>query len=133
MVGASSSILLLFSFFFPQLCVVTVASLFELSLSIFLTLLSHFKAPLKNEIQVLFKDIFLKVLQVPTSTHQQKIMVLQGLAKICSNPQTLVDFYLNYDCGVVSDDVFESMVNEISKVTKNKIRAEGQEAQARIS
>jgi len=105
-------------------------SLFELSLSIFLTLVSHFKAPLKNEIQVLFKDIFLKVLQVPTSTYQQKLMVLQGLAKICSNPQTLVDFYLNYDCGVVSDDVFESMVNEVVKVTKNRVRPEGQEAQA---
>jgi len=26
-----------------------------------------------------------------------------------------VDFYLNYDCGVVSDDVFESMMNEITK------------------
>jgi len=59
-------------------------------------------------------------------------MVLQGLAKICSNPQTLVDFYLNYDCGVVSDDVFESMVNEISNVTKNKVRVEGQEVQASL-
>jgi len=71
---------------------------------------------------VLFKDIFLKVLQVSSpSAYPQKLMVLQALAKICSNPQTLVDFYLNYDCGVVSDDIFESMVNEISRVTKSKV------------
>jgi len=31
-----------------------------------------------------------------------------------------VEFYLNYDCGVNSDDLFETMVNEIAKVTKTR-------------
>jgi len=41
-----------------------------------------------------------------------------------------VDLFLNYDCDVNGDDVFESMVNVISRVT-NTIRAsEGSDATA---
>ena len=43
---------------------------------------------------------------------------LQALTKVCSNPQTLVDLFLNYDCDVNGDDLFESMVNVISHVTR---------------
>ena len=45
-------------------------------------------------------------------------MYLQALTKVCSNPQTLVDLFLNYDCDVNGDDLFESMVNVISHVTR---------------
>lgn len=41
-------------------------------------------------------------------------MVLQGLAKVCSNAQALIDIYINYDCDVNADDLYETMVNEVA-------------------
>lgn len=50
---------------------------FELSLAIFLCLLSCFKLHLKAQIEVFFKDIFMLILESPTSSFQHKWMILQ--------------------------------------------------------
>ena len=82
-------LLLVVSHFFFRLPKPT-ASLFDLSLSIFLMLLSHFKAPLKSEIQVLFRDIFLQILGAPSSSYHQKSMVMQ----VCQIFFLLIFFFL---------------------------------------
>ena len=80
--------------------------------------------------QLLFKDIFLKLIEAPTATLTQKAMIMQALGKVCSNPQTLVDLFLNYDCDVNGDDLFESMVNVVSHVTRTIRAPEGSDASA---
>jgi hypothetical protein len=49
---------------------------------------------------------------------------------VCANPQTLVDLFLNYDCDVNGDDLFESMVNVVSHVTKTIRAPDGSDAAA---
>ena len=60
---------------------------FELSLAIFLTLLSNFKQHLKMQIEVFFKEIFLFILETPSSSFEHKWMVIQALTRICAGKQ----------------------------------------------
>eukprot|EP00727_Mastigamoeba_balamuthi_P014858 m51a1_g9999 putative brefeldin a-inhibited guanine nucleotide-exchange protein 2 (2110) ;mRNA; r:66982-74852 len=101
-----------------QTAVSPVPRVLRFSLSIFIELLRHFKEPLKNEIGVFFSNIFLRLLESPNSTMQQKWMVLQLLHVVCKDPAQLADFYLNYDCDLQSTDIFERMVNDLSKIAQ---------------
>ena len=49
-----------------------VPGVFQISLSIFLILISSFKSHLKMQIEVFFKDIFLSILESPSSSFQHK-------------------------------------------------------------
>lgn len=79
----------------------SVPEVFELSLSIFLTLLSNFKTHLKMQIEVFFKEIFLYILETSTSSFDHKWMVIQTLTRICADAQSVVDIYVNYDCDLM--------------------------------
>ncbi|KAF9982940.1 Brefeldin A-inhibited guanine nucleotide-exchange protein 1 [Mortierella antarctica] len=95
-------------------------TLFEFSLSLFLTVLRYYRAQLKAEIEVLFNEFYLKFLDMSNATLRQKEMVLQGLHKICSNPQSLVDIYLNFDCDFSMASIFEHIVNSLSRIAQGR-------------
>eukprot|EP00727_Mastigamoeba_balamuthi_P013901 m51a1_g9133 putative brefeldin a-inhibited guanine nucleotide-exchange protein 1 (2465) ;mRNA; f:38911-50334 len=95
-----------------------VPRVLKFSLSIFIELLQHWKEPLKREIGVFFSNIFLRLIESPTSTSQQKWMVLQLFSVVCKDSGQLADFYLNYDCDLESSNIFERMVNDLSKVAQ---------------
>ena len=44
--------------------------------------------------------------------------VMQALARVCADPQIIVDIYLNYDCDMVLDNIFERLVNDISRIAQ---------------
>ena len=106
-----------------------VPAVFQLSLDLFLLLIKDFKQFLKMQIEVFFKDILLSMLELasrradaclvfqftPCSSFQHKWMVMVALTKVCSDPQTVVDIYLNYDCDEYLNNIFERMVTLISK------------------
>ncbi|ORX95819.1 Sec7-domain-containing protein [Basidiobolus meristosporus CBS 931.73] len=96
----------------------TVGGIFEVSLEIFLKLLQGLRMLLKKEIEVFFKEIFLPILEMRSATFHQKTALLNILQKICNDPQTLVEIYLNYDCDKEAlDNIYERLVNVISKIT----------------
>ncbi|KND04045.1 hypothetical protein, variant [Spizellomyces punctatus DAOM BR117] len=100
--------------------ITTNPTLFELSLSIFLMVTRFYRSKLKTEIEVLLNTIYLHILEMGNSTYNQKRMVLQGLLKICENPQTLADMYLNYDCDIAMVSIFERIVNVCSRVAQGR-------------
>lgn len=115
----------------------SVPEVFELSLAIFLTLLSNFKQHLKMQIevcslifidnklilihvhcsldfsavfwwhyqpffailnpifQVFFKEIFLYILETPSSSFEHKWMVIQALTRICAGLLTIFHIFKN--------------------------------------
>eukprot|EP01135_Chromosphaera_perkinsii_P000995 Nk52_evm9s156 gene=Nk52_evmTU9s156 len=97
-----------------------IVSVFELSLAIFLTLLRGFKVYLKSQIEVFCKEIFLNILETSTSSFEHKWMVMQALVQICADPQTIVDFYLNYDCDLDTDNIIERLINDMSKIAQGR-------------
>lgn len=43
-----------------------------------------------------------------TTTYQQKFSLLNVVLRMCEDPQTLVDIYLNYDCDRQAlDNIYE--------------------------
>uniref|UniRef100_A0A4W4GEA1 SEC7 domain-containing protein n=1 Tax=Electrophorus electricus TaxID=8005 RepID=A0A4W4GEA1_ELEEL len=98
----------------------SVPEVFDLSLSIFLTLLSNFKTHLKMQIEVFFKEIFLYILETSTSSYHHKWMVIQTLTRICADAQSVVDIYVNYDCDLNAANIFERLVNDLSKIAQGR-------------
>ncbi|KAF2298194.1 hypothetical protein GH714_018494 [Hevea brasiliensis] len=92
---------------------------FQLSCSIFISLVSRFRSGLKAEIGVFFPMIVLRVLEnVAQPNFQQKMIVLRFLDKLCVDSQILVDIFINYDCDVNSSNIFERMVNGLLKTAQ---------------
>ncbi|KAJ3187144.1 Brefeldin A-inhibited guanine nucleotide-exchange protein 1 [Gaertneriomyces sp. JEL0708] len=100
--------------------VTTNPVLFELSLSIFLMVMRYYRSRLKPEMEVLLNTIYLHIVEMGNSTYSQKRMVLQGLLKICENPQTLADLYVNYDCDIAMVSLFERIVTVCSRVSQGR-------------
>ncbi|KAI3629325.1 hypothetical protein MIR68_012632 [Amoeboaphelidium protococcarum] len=92
-------------------------SIFDLSLSIFLILVKLFRGPLKPELEILFNEIYLYLLEHPSTTYRLKHSILDALHKLCSNPKILADIWLNYDCEVGLVCVFERLVYILTKCT----------------
>lgn len=97
-----------------------VKDVFELSLSIFVALLSNFKTHLKKQIEVFFKEIFLNILEATTSSFEHKWMVIQALTRICGDAQSVVDIYVNYDCDFSAANLLERLVNHLSKIAQGR-------------
>ncbi|XP_046659778.1 brefeldin A-inhibited guanine nucleotide-exchange protein 1 isoform X2 [Homalodisca vitripennis] len=98
----------------------SVPEVFELSLAIFLALLSRFKMHLKMQIEVFFKEIFLNILETSSSSFEHKWMVIQALTRICADAQSVVDMYVNYDCDLNAANLFERLVNDLSKIAQGR-------------
>jgi brefeldin A-inhibited guanine nucleotide-exchange protein len=101
-----------------------VPSVFNLALSIFIALVQNFRHHLKMQIEVFFKEILLSMLEISTSSFQHKWSVLICLARLCSQPQTVVDLYLNYDCDEYLNNVFERMINDLARVAQGRASSE---------
>ncbi|KAI3701044.1 hypothetical protein L2E82_45687 [Cichorium intybus] len=97
----------------------TLMIIFQLSCSIFISLVSRFRPGLKAEIGVFFPMIVLKVLEnVAQPNFKQKMIVLRFLERLCVDSQILVDIFINYDCDVNSSNIFERMVNGLLKTAQ---------------
>ncbi|ORX51959.1 Sec7-domain-containing protein [Hesseltinella vesiculosa] len=91
---------------------------FDITMEILWKVVQGLKAFLKKEVEVFFKEIFLRILEMRTASYQQKYALLKIILRLCEDPQTLVDIYLNYDCDREAlDNIYERLVNVLSKVT----------------
>lgn len=98
----------------------SVPEVFELSLALFLALLARFKVHLKMQIEVFFKEIFMNILETSSSSFEHKWMVIHTLTRICADAQSVVDIYVNYDCDLSAANLFERLVNDLSKIAQGR-------------
>ncbi|KAL6259969.1 hypothetical protein P5V15_009878 [Pogonomyrmex californicus] len=98
----------------------SVPEVFELSLALFLALLARFKMHLKMQIEVFFKEIFMNILETSSSSFEHKWMVIHALTRICADAQSVVDIYVNYDCDLSAANLFERLVNDLSKIAQGR-------------
>ncbi|KAH9302370.1 hypothetical protein KI387_013953, partial [Taxus chinensis] len=97
----------------------TLSNIFQLNCSIFMSLVSRFRAGLKAEIGVFFPMLILRVLEnVAQPNFQHKMIALRFLDNLCTDSQILVDIFVNYDCDVESPNIFERMVNGLLKTAQ---------------
>ena len=73
--------------------------------------------------QVFFKEIFLNILDSSSSSNLHKRMVLGALAEVCSDAQTIVDIYVNYDCYMSAANIFEQLVSLLCKTAQTNAQS----------
>ncbi|VBB28683.1 unnamed protein product [Acanthocheilonema viteae] len=91
-----------------------VVTVFEKSLAIFVQLVNKFKMHLK----VFFKEIIFSILESSSSSFEHKWIVINTLEKICEDPQSMVDIYVNYDCDLTATNIFERIIDGLFKVAQ---------------
>jgi brefeldin A-inhibited guanine nucleotide-exchange protein len=82
---------------------------FETSCEIFSLMVNHMRGPLKAEIEVFFREIYLPILEMKVSSVDRKSRVVNTLlGPISRDARALVEMYLNYDCnGSLMSNIYE--------------------------
>ncbi|XP_058108815.1 brefeldin A-inhibited guanine nucleotide-exchange protein 5 [Magnolia sinica] len=99
-------------------------AVFQYATGIFTVLLLRFRECLKGEIGVFFPLIILRSLDSSDSPLNQRTSVLRMLEKVCKDPQMLVDIFVNYDCDLEAPNLFERMVNALSRIAQGTLSAD---------
>jgi brefeldin A-inhibited guanine nucleotide-exchange protein len=87
---------------------------FEISCEIFSLMVNHMRGPLKAEIEVFFREIYLPILEMKVSSVDRKSCIVSTLlTPISRDARALVEMYLNYDCnGGLMSNIYERFVSE---------------------
>jgi brefeldin A-inhibited guanine nucleotide-exchange protein len=85
---------------------------FEISCEIFSLMVNHMRGPLKAEIEVFFREIYLPILEMKVSLVDRKSCIVSTLlTPISRDARALVEMYLNYDCnGGLMSNIYERFV-----------------------
>jgi brefeldin A-inhibited guanine nucleotide-exchange protein len=94
----------------------------HLSLHIFVPLVRSFRTVLKNEIEAFVTNVFFVILDSKNSPVEHKSIVVQTFDEICSDPATLAEIFLNYDCDLSAVDLFHRIVNTLSRVSRTGVQ-----------
>ena len=90
----------------------------NLSLRVFVPIFRNFRSILKTEIEAFVTNVFFVILDSKNSPIEHKILVVTLFDEICSDPATLAEIFLNYDCDLSAVDLFHRIVNTLSKVAR---------------
>jgi len=81
-------------------------------------LLQRFRETLKVELGIFFSLLLLRSVDGSETSLNHRSAVLKILEKICNDPQMLADMFINYDCDPETVNVFERMVNSLSRLAQ---------------
>jgi Sec7-like guanine-nucleotide exchange factor len=90
----------------------------QLSLMVFVPIIRNFRSILKTEIEAFVTNVFFVILDSKNSPIEHKSLVVTLFQEICSDPTTLAEIFLNYDCDLSAVDLFHRIVNTLSKVSR---------------
>ncbi|KAJ2505660.1 guanine nucleotide exchange protein for ADP-robosylation factor, partial [Coemansia sp. RSA 2052] len=90
----------------------------DLGLAIFELTMQHVRSYLRREIEVIFREIMLPLLETKSSgSLYQRGRVLQSLGRVLGRPALVVELYLNYDCAEDSRvNVFQRLAEILCKL-----------------
>ncbi|CAK7217622.1 guanine nucleotide exchange protein for ADP-robosylation factor [Sporothrix bragantina] len=94
----------------------SVDRVFEVCCEIFWLMFKFMRAPFKKEIEVFLNEIYLALLARKTAPNSQKLYVINILNRFCADPRALVETYLNYDCEPNVDNIFQTIIEILSKL-----------------
>jgi brefeldin A-inhibited guanine nucleotide-exchange protein len=70
---------------------------------------------LQKEIEVFLNEIYLALLERRNAPVVQKLYFMGILQRFCADPRALVETYLNYDCDRNVDNMFQTLIEDLSK------------------
>ncbi|KAK3318075.1 hypothetical protein B0H66DRAFT_532586 [Apodospora peruviana] len=93
----------------------SVDRVFDICCEIFWLMLKYMRASFKKEIEVFLNEIYLALLARRNAPLSQKLTFVGILKRLCEDPRALVETYLNYDCDRNVDNIFQTIVEDLSK------------------
>ena len=99
-------------------CTSDDTSVVNLSLRVFVPIFRNFRSILKTEIEAFVTNVFFVILDSKNSPIEHKSLVVTLFDDICSDPTTLAEIFLNYDCDLSAVDLFHRIINTLSKVSR---------------
>ena len=54
--------------------------------------------------------MFLRILESDDSVFDHRMLVLEVFARLCQDSYTVVELFINYDCDVITTNIFEEIV-----------------------
>ncbi|KID76547.1 Protein transport protein SEC7 [Metarhizium brunneum] len=93
----------------------SVDRIFDVCSEIFWLMLKYMRSSFKKEIEVFLNEIYLALLSRRNAPVSQKLYFVTILNRLCADPRALVETYLNYDCDQTVDNIFQAMVEDLSK------------------
>ncbi|OTB03853.1 hypothetical protein M426DRAFT_12146 [Hypoxylon sp. CI-4A] len=99
----------------------SVDKVFEVCCEIFWLMFKFMRAPFKKEIEVFLNEIYLALLARRTAPPSQKLCFINILTRFCGDPRGLVETYLNYDCDSHLDNIFQTIIEDLSKLAINPV------------
>lgn len=79
-----------------------------------------FKEHIKGEIFIFIDQIFLKLLESGNSPYEHRYLALQVFSQIFKTSKIIFEFYVNYDCDVASENLFEKITESLSRIAQGK-------------
>ncbi|KAJ4835386.1 hypothetical protein Tsubulata_010547 [Turnera subulata] len=84
--------------------------------SIVLNLYYHLRSDLKVQVEAFFSCVLLRVAQNKHgSSYQQQEVAMEALVDFCRQQTFMADMFANFDCDIPCSNVFEDLVNLLSK------------------
>ncbi|CAR28895.1 hypothetical protein ZYGR_0U02530 [Zygosaccharomyces rouxii] len=99
----------------------SIAPVFEVTLEIMWLMISNLRAEFKREIPVFLTEIYFPISDLKTSTPHQKRYFLSVIQRLCNDPRTLIEFYLNYDCNQGMPNIMEMMVDYLTRLALTRV------------
>jgi hypothetical protein len=82
------------------------------------TLVLRARAPWKSEVSVLFPLLALTPLESSGASPGSQLVALRLIRKLSSDPQVLVDLFVNYDCDMAAANLYERTVAALAGVMR---------------
>ncbi|AET39273.1 Arf family guanine nucleotide exchange factor SEC7 Ecym_4206 [Eremothecium cymbalariae DBVPG len=98
-----------------------ISPVFEVTLDIMWLLISNLRSAFRREIPVFLTEIYFPISDLKTSTSHQKRYFLSIIQRLCNDPRTLIEFYLNYDCASNMPNVMESIVDYLTRLALTRV------------
>ncbi|XP_044717472.1 sec7 domain-containing protein [Hirsutella rhossiliensis] len=99
----------------------SVDRIFDVCCEIFWLMLKYMRPSFKKEIEVFLNEIYLALLSRRNAPVTQKLCFVTILNRLCADPRALVEIYLNYDCDQTVDNIFQTIVEDLSKFSTTPV------------
>lgn len=84
--------------------------------SIVLNLYQHLRTKLKLQLEAFFSSVILRLAQSRHgASYQQQEVAMEALVDFCRQKTFVMEMYANYDCDLTSRNIFEELINLLSK------------------
>ncbi|AAS54344.2 AGL147Cp [Eremothecium gossypii ATCC 10895] len=98
-----------------------IAPVFEITFEIMWLLVSNLRSEFKREIPVFLTEIYFPISHMKSSTPHQKRYFLSVIQRLCNDPRTLIEFYLNYDCDSSMPNIVETVVDYLTRLALTRV------------